>query len=831
MQYSTTVSSAATHSSTVVSTAGQALQEDLKKSGIGVEELGAYLAGPSELSACNVRAYSEDGLSSPGYVIPYYDSLGKRVPFYRLRVFNPLPGRAKYLQPPDSSSYIYFPKQFKKLLSDVLSDAPTNSKINGFRPTIMIVEGEKKAAKAVKEGFLCVGLGGVYNWRSRTIILPAEAKLTKDEVSGKITVKLPSGSSADSDSSIDAQLRNKWAVGFQELLSIVHKFDFNVAIAFDSDFPPKEQVQQAAASLGFELRSSGIPLTRIRQLILPNDKKEKVALDDFLEEKGTEALVSLLHEMLKKRSAFPKYPNMKEFVNSRMDSRMSREETKSLAAAVLADMDTRGTRLKDANTGEPYYFDNEIHTLMKVSLLRHSQEPLHETKFGRFLYQAYDISQADGKLLPWLAASFTGEAPIYDVRPYSTIAILPDDTVAYQISDAQYVRITADPKKPFLLKNNGDDGILFKGDQVDPLDVDKFKVELTKAHASNLSPWWREVLGEFKFVRAEDVNLATLLFYISPWLLRWRGTQLPVELMIGEPGSGKSTMYMLRMAILTGRPTLRNQPADVRDWYSSITTSDGLHVTDNVHFVTKEIKQRLSDEICRIVTEPDPFIELRKLYTTSDNYRIPVRSIFALTAIQQPFSNADIIQRAAIFELKAVGGEHDSSWLQRHLSARNGREGWVAHHLEFIHRFLVKSTTWDKKYRSTHRLVNYEQALSMAADVLGMGSAEYVVKTMMRSADEQVSEYDWTMDGLKEFALWVSPQLQKDPKKAFACRHVSDWAMAHEDYKDNQNFASARKVARYFKAHFTMITKVTGIYEVGKASNQMTYRVKAPKSI
>lgn len=811
--------------------AHQVLQSDLGKSGITPEEIGAYLAGPSELSSCNVRTYSEDGLSSPGYVIPYFDSQGKRVPFYRLRVFSPLPGRAKYLQPPDSSAYIYFPKQFKQLLIDVVAGKPTNSKINGFQPTIMIVEGEKKAAKAVKEGFLCVGLGGVYNWRSRTVVLPAEAKFTKDETTGKVTVKLPAGSSADTEMSVEAQLRNKWAIGFQELLSIVHKFDLNVVIAFDSDYPPKTQVQQAAAALGFELRSSGIPLTRIRQLVLPCDKQEKVAIDDFLTEKGDKELITLMHHLLEQRSGFPKYPNMREYVNGRLDSRLSRDEIKGLAAAILADMDTTGTRLKDINTGEPYYFDNNSHTLMRVSLMRHSQEPLHESMFGRFLYKSYDLSQADSKLLPWLAASFTGESPIYDVRPYSTIAVLPDETVAYQISDAQYIKVTNDPKKPFLLKNNGDDGVLFKGDQVDALDVDKLKGLLNKAHIGNITPWWKDVLQEFKFLRAEDINLATLLFYISPWLLRWKGTQLPVELMIGEPGSGKSTMYMLRMAILTGRPALRNQPADVRDWYSSITNGDGLHVTDNVHFVTKEIKQRLSDEICRIVTEPDPYIELRKLYTTSDNYRIPVRSIFALTAIQQPFSNADIIQRSAIFELKAVGGDHDSGWLQRHLSEREGREGWIAHHLEFLHRFLVKAKEWDKKYKSTHRLVNYEQALSIASSILNMGDSEYVVKTMMRSADEQVSEYDWTMDGLKEFAAYAQPLLQKDPKKAFACRHISDWAMAHEDYKDNQNFASARKIARYFKSHMTMVTKVTGIYEVGKSSNQMTYRIQAPKTL
>ena len=814
--------------STALAKTKQELAKDLAKSGINQDDLFAHLAGPPELAACKIRLFQEQELSSPGYVIPYFGFDGKRVPFYRVRIFNPLPGRAKYLQPTDTSTYLYFPPTFSQQVKDLVSGAPSKARINGFQPALIICEGEKKAAKAAKEGFLAVGLGGVYNWKSRSITLPAGVKLQQSEHDGSIHIKLPSMQDQEIED-IDAVTTNNWALGMREIIGLVLKEDLNVIIAFDTDFPEKPQVQKAAATLAFELRSAGIPLQRIRQLKLPA-KDRKVALDDYLVEEGADGLTKVMHDVLGQRCAFPSYPNMREYVNNKLKRPISRQEAKELSAALLADMDTNGQRLKDKDVGTPYYFDNRTKKLMKVSLMKYQQEPLHETSFGRHLFRNYDLSQADSKLLPWLAASFTGEEPVWDVRPYAVMTLPSIDRLAFQLGDGIYALVTADPKNPLTIRNNGDDGIMFKGDQVDELDPKKVVEHFHAQKKFGLKSWWLEALKEFKFVREQDRMLASILFYVSPWLLRWNGTQLPVELMVGEPGSGKSSMYMLRMSIMTGRPALRNQPADIRDWYSSVTATDGLHVVDNVHFVSKDIRQRLSDEMCRLVTEPDPYIELRKLYTTSDNYRIPVRNVFAMTAIQQPFNNADIIQRSAIFNLGAIGGSHDSDWVGHHLKARGGREAWVAHHLLAIHEFLkaaVLERQWDYKYKSGHRLVNYEQSLSLMGKILGVADGDTVKKEYIRNVDEQVSEYDWTMEGLKEYAEYALPLLQRDPNKFFTCTAIVEWCQAKEDYRDNQFLSNPRRLARYLKSHQTMVEKVTGIYDTGvKRSNRDTFRVK-----
>lgn len=805
------------------------LDVDLAKSGITVEDLGGYLAREPEVVACKIGLALSHGLTSPGYVIPYYGIDGKRQPFYRVRIFDPLPGGAKYLQPGDTSTYVYYPKEFHSQLQALERGELPNAKINGFEPYVIICEGEKKAVKASKEGFLAVALGGVYNWKSRTITLPGNVKIERDEQRDLVRVKIPTLTDDQGDQYGDG-LTNKWAVGFNELITMIQTRGWNVLIVFDSDYPPKPQVQKAAAALAFELRSAGIPLRNIRQLHLPTTDK-KVAIDDYLTEYGPKEFVKLVHKVLGARCAFPTLPNMREYVNSKLRGRLTRQELKELASALLADMDVGGVRLYDVHTESPYYFDNRDRRLLPVNLMATNGEPLHETPFGKYLYKRYDISSADTKLLPWLAAGFTGEDPVFDVRPHSVYTITKEGNVAFQINDGQYILVTGDPDQPIKLMSNGTGGLLFKADQVESLAYEDVSHHFARQMKKGLEPWWLETTQEFKFTREDDKKLAALLFYISPWLLRWKGTQLPVELMVGEPGSGKSSMYMLRMTILTGRPALRNQPHDVRDWYSSISQVDGLHVTDNVHFVTKDIRQRLSDEICRLVTEPDPYVELRKLFTTSKVARIPVRTVFALTAIQQPFTAADILQRAAIFELEAVGGDHDNDWVGRHIRDRGGRAAWVAHHLLAIHLFLKKTVHekgWDTNYRSNHRLVNYEQALSVMGEILQMGTPEQIKKQYMRDTAQQVSEYDWTMEGLKEFALEVVPLMRQNLSASFTCQNIAEWSQGREEFKDNLMLNNSRRLARYIKSHATMVEKVTGIYDTGKKkANRDAFRVHA----
>lgn len=1135
---------------------------DLNASGLVPADLNARGVAPPELAATNSSSSGTEG-----YVIPYFNIDGDPIPFYRVRLFDQEP---KYRQPRGTPNHLYFPINFRQTLERVESKTKLNGHSGGAY--VLLTEGEKKSACACKVGFPTVGIGGVDSWRTKTVILPEATSLST--LYGKkklIKAKLPGGDPED------FRELSTLAVGMEDLVNLIVTRGLHVIITFDSDQEGglKPQVQRAAAQLGYELRHRGIPISRIRSMLLPFEGV-KTGLDDFLIKYGAEALQELITETLARRCAFPTHPNVKSYVNSKLQGKLTRKEAQEVSLAVLTELDTRGRRLTSSATSTPFYFDEDTCRLMPAPIMHKHGDPLHEVPFGKFLYKEFGLSSSDTKVMSWLASQFTGEPPLEEADPKKVLSIprsIPN-SLAYQISDSQFALITSDPENPITIYSNGSKGILFEEDQVEPLDDAKLLEQFYQQRERSLSPWWLEV---FKEVNLEERDMtkdetrlyATLLFYVSPWMNRWRGAQLPIELVIGEAGSGKaqpldakvltpvgfkkmgdivagdeiitpkgttskvlvvhpqglkeiykvtfhdgssteccgdhlwhvqtpnqrwakrpgvvkslskireqdlryvnrnrfrnyipliaqaidftctnsfrpldpyvlgallgdggftskkswtvtftsddthniekvshrlpeddrlvpssknakrynyrvlgtntstalrslnlyghksidkfipeqylwnkaserlellqglmdtdgsaitagaavfnsssvklaegvrwlvqslggtasiskrtapqkqghhlaynvhirmpmgvcpftlprkidyfncvrhqkplrgirsieyigekeakcititdpeglyitddfivthnSSLYEMRLAILTGKPFLRNAPQDLRDWHASVANTGGLHVTDNVQFTNKELKQRISDEICRIVTEPEPHIEMRKLYSTSTLFSTPVQTAFAVTAIQLPFNNTDLIQRSAILELGAVTSGHDGDWVRHQIGRFGDRTTWVAHHLLVIHKFLnLAKDKWSDSYPASHRLAHYEQCLRLMAEVFGVESA-WLPKALSVATSANMSEADWALEGLKIFAMEA---LERSPQgMTMFAADITDWAMGHEDFEDNQQLASTRRLGRYMQSHKRTIERVAGIYEDGMYANRIRYRV------
>lgn len=799
--------------------------EDLAKSGLVVPDMNVRELGPAEVS--HVKLSRVPNVACAGYVIPYYDMYGELLPFYRARAFGQEP---KYKQAPGEQNHIYFPPNLWRLLKKRTTDF------------VIITEGEKKAACAVKHGIPAIGLTGVDSWRNKIIVLPDDVKLESVSAKKELRITMPSGMEVETFSA------GPLAVGFAEFVDYCVKEDLCVIVCYDSDMDSgvKPQVQRAAASLAYELRYRGVPIQKIRQVILPVLDKGKMGLDDFfVHERGGARMVNMLVKQVKQRRvAFPRHPDPRGFINKKLQSpRLSRKDHQDIALSILMEMEARGKRIRNSDSGEMYYFDDGTHELMPV--IMRNQVPLHETSFGSFLYREFNVASADQRLLQWLAAQYNGEAGIVSSRTQRVLALIPSmpDCISYQINNSHFIVVTPDPNEPFIVMKNGDRDMMFEQNMVQHLDEGELYAECLRQLEDPIDMHWLRVMDglNFRDIIAEDDSrpsttadqqrlLATLLCYASPWLLRWRGTQLPVELMIGEAGSGKTSTYTLRQIITTGKPSLANMTTDIKDWYASITTRGGVHVLDNVKFVAsaKDYRQRLSDELCRLVTEQDPAIELRKLYTTSDSLRIPVRCTFAMTAIEQPFFATDIIQRAAMFELSALGGSHDSSWIERQMDALGGRNGWLAHHLVTLHRFLklaVYDKGWNHNYKAAHRLANYEQILQLMAETFGLDSA-WIPKALTMATDEKLSETDWTLQALKAYAKERKEARPNDYwKDSVTATEIADWAETHKIYYKNGQVTNAFRLGRYMQSHFALIRKMVGFEEGQKRGNRRTFRL------
>lgn len=222
----------------------------LESSGLTLED--AEGLGMEWLSAGETAALHETHWPLPALRIPYFSPREPNEPlrpgvdwpgFYRVRALRePTPKDKtfkKYLQPPDSSVAAYMPRT-----------EPWAAIMDDYKRSIIITEGELKAACTCKFGLPTIGLGGVYSFRAVRaghMLLP-------------------------------------------ELAAFVWPRR-EVFIIFDSDARRNENVCRALWELAEELLSRG---ARPRTVILPDDGTEKYGLDDLLVKEGRSALDKLL---------------------------------------------------------------------------------------------------------------------------------------------------------------------------------------------------------------------------------------------------------------------------------------------------------------------------------------------------------------------------------------------------------------------------------------------------------------------------------------------------------------------------------------------------------
>ena len=196
-------------------------------------------------------------------IIPYLDERGKPTGFWRARYLaqpKPLvnghdPFAAKsgppewtadlrYVQPRNTLSELYLPPfvDWPAIMRDV--ETP-----------LTITEGEKKAAKACVEGIPCVGLGGVWMWKSGRMKHPLLPQFYSFAWSGR-----------------------------------------TVYLIYDSDANTNPDVHRAANELAKHLTGLGaIPRIVFLPHVLPT-LGGKTGLDDYLMESGAPALGQLLNE-------------------------------------------------------------------------------------------------------------------------------------------------------------------------------------------------------------------------------------------------------------------------------------------------------------------------------------------------------------------------------------------------------------------------------------------------------------------------------------------------------------------------------------------------------
>lgn len=222
--------------------------DDLRKSGLSdemIDKMGCVSMLNHEIheKIYGTQEHSSKWNGATGYEIPYFDARGNTV-LNRYRMFwteqaqEDDPKLPKYMSPQKAATQIYVPHGFSGIKADY----------------VIVTEGEKKAAKAVQEGFPCVALAGVDMWADS-----AKRRIEKDN-----------GQRLSYSTAMHPQL--------VELLK-----ERRVIVLFDSDADEKPQVAAARKRLKDAILFNGAAWCGIMSMPKLHWQKEgKVGLDDLL---------------------------------------------------------------------------------------------------------------------------------------------------------------------------------------------------------------------------------------------------------------------------------------------------------------------------------------------------------------------------------------------------------------------------------------------------------------------------------------------------------------------------------------------------------------------
>lgn len=725
-----------------------------------------------------------------GFAIPYVDLDGKRLKHYRVRNLAASNGSPKYLQPKASGNHVYIPHALLPKGWHKDTDQP-----------LYITEGEKKALKAAQEGLLCLALGGVYSWRTYSFKLPRDAVRVEDGPSSKL-VHL---------NAKEARLIAEEVV--PELLEISWR-GRSVVLIFDSDVESNLEVAQAAFDFAAWMEDRG---AAVRQVFVPSDERSpdrKRGLDDWLVADPDAAELLADEDWLRENASSPLPPHPRAWIAGQLNAKStSRSVASRVAGVALAQLDQWGRRFRDAAENY-YYFDNDTTILHEFRL--DGLQQLRNTSFGRLVIDELGLNTADQGTMSRFADYFVQREPIETIQPRRVVAT-SGDQLYYQVSDGRLARISKDAIE---IVDNGTDGMLFLPGLVEPLDEDALVDQLEIGEAPHR---WRDALATVNLqpLGGMDIEesraLLECLFYLSPWLNRWRRFMPPLEVAVAEPNSGKTFIYNLRKGVLTGRPDLEGLPNDYRGWVSSVSNAPAMWVCDNLGNVKSDFWHQLNDELARLITDPAPTIELRQLYTTSKVVHIPIETTFAVTTIKNPFTAPDVLQRSLVYQLKAIPiGKRDAGWYERQLADRSA---WVAEHLAVIQAFFEQvDKAWDPHYLSGYRLINFEQAVLKMGAVLGYDMAGTIAK-LPGMVTASVADYDPIIEALVAFS-------KEWPEDRVKLQDVIEWVKWDEEdrFSGIKVFGNSMLLGRYIASHEYDVEQATGFRSVER--NRQRWLIK-----
>ena len=217
---------------------------DLERSGLSPETIaaaGVYSESDPDAVAALLGLETPNPSLVPALMFPYPTADGAPPDYHRVKPDRPRTGAndrpVKYEAPRGRGNRLYVPPDAREA-------------VEAAGASLLITEGEKKALKATQEGFACLGLSGVWNFKNRDL---------------------------------------------EDLIADLRAIDWRgrvVYIVFDADSRTNQSVRLARARFAERLTAAGAIVRIVDLPALP--RKPKAGVDDYLIANGPDALRDLL---------------------------------------------------------------------------------------------------------------------------------------------------------------------------------------------------------------------------------------------------------------------------------------------------------------------------------------------------------------------------------------------------------------------------------------------------------------------------------------------------------------------------------------------------------
>lgn len=289
--------------------------------------------------------------------------------------------------------------------------------------------------------------------------------------------------------------------------------------------------------------------------------------------------------------------------------------------------------------GEFVYTDDGRYWYLHANAGRPIAVSRHSEQLDSLLDMVYGLNGSDG-FQPYVVTHLSNYTIARGKRARSGVmSFYTGNELLLHSGKADVYRITPES---VTRHHDGSFGVLFPWrapleemitlDELDPLPDD---------WAEWLFDGWFDNLLDFEPREAKVILRVWTLFL----LFRDSAVSRPILTLLGQPGSGKSTLFRLLYVLFYGQHKSLSAVSTPDD-FDFLVSSDPLVVFDNVDTWANWLPDRLA------LSASSSDLVKRKLYTDTDTITLKRQAILGITAHDPHFGRADVVDRMIILNLQ-----------------------------------------------------------------------------------------------------------------------------------------------------------------------------------